>query len=97
MIECPKCNHDNDIGRIFCVKCGEKLEISKVGAPSGMKRISRKTANSKSFAQIASFNLGKLVKIAFLAMGSAVITLVFLPPNFESILLLKLDATGLNF
>ncbi len=84
MLECPKCGHDNDIGRIFCVKCGEKLEISKVGAPSGMKRMGRKAGKGKSAAKIAAFIAGKFFKITLLAMVSATITLVFLPPNFDS-------------
>jgi uncharacterized membrane protein YvbJ len=28
MIICPKCGNDNPLGRVFCGKCGSKLDFS---------------------------------------------------------------------
>jgi len=30
MLICPKCNYDNELGRIFCHQCGAKLDLDKV-------------------------------------------------------------------
>lgn len=84
MLACPKCGHDNDIGRIFCVKCGEKLEISKVGAPTGVKRMTRKAGKGKPMGKVVGFIVGKLFKVAALAAAAAFFSVVMLPPRFES-------------
>jgi len=33
MIACQACGHSNPLGRVFCQKCGTKLDLSKVRAP----------------------------------------------------------------
>jgi len=33
MLICLKCNHDNELGRIFCHQCGTKLDISQIKPP----------------------------------------------------------------
>ena len=30
MIECPKCGHENSLGRLFCDSCGQRLDVSGV-------------------------------------------------------------------
>ncbi|MBI4026832.1 MAG: zinc ribbon domain-containing protein [Verrucomicrobia bacterium] len=83
MIECPKCQHDNDLGRIFCSKCGEKLDISKVSAPSGVKRVAKKGKKTVPAAKMASFIAGQAFKVVLLASVSAFLTLVWLPPKLD--------------
>ena len=33
MISCPKCGHTNELGRIFCHKCGAKLNLHEIKPP----------------------------------------------------------------
>ncbi len=43
MLACPKCGHDNELGRIFCHKCGTKLDLSQIKPPGqGGKRLGGK-------------------------------------------------------
>ncbi len=35
MIVCPKCGYDNELGRIFCGGCSEKLDLSAIQGPGG--------------------------------------------------------------
>jgi hypothetical protein len=83
MLECPKCQYDNDLGRIFCAKCGEKLEINKISAPSG----SRKGKKGRRRSASAPFSIGKFVartiQIALLASLCATLVLLSLRPNFR--------------
>ena len=81
MILCPKCNHDNDLGRIFCSKCGEKLDITRVGPPSGVSRRARKGGKSLSKRLTLAFN--RLIKVIFLALFVAIVTLIWLPPDLQ--------------
>ncbi|MEI8314039.1 MAG: zinc ribbon domain-containing protein [Verrucomicrobiota bacterium] len=30
MLICPKCSYDNELGRIFCHSCGDKLDLSNI-------------------------------------------------------------------
>ncbi len=83
MLECPKCQHDNDLGRIFCAKCGEKLEISKLGVPSSIKRQARKGRKVLPMGRLVAAFFGKVFKIVWLAAVSAVLISVWLPPRFE--------------
>jgi hypothetical protein len=39
MIICPKCSFDNELGRIFCHQCGNKLDLDKIKHTSGPGRI----------------------------------------------------------
>jgi len=83
MIECQKCQHDNDLGRIFCAKCGEKLDITHVGPPSGVKRRIKSGKKSLSLAKIASTIATQCVKVFFLAIMAAIVTLIWLPPDLQ--------------
>jgi hypothetical protein len=42
MLICPKCNYDNEMGRIFCHQCGAKLDLDKVTATGGGGKIIHK-------------------------------------------------------
>ncbi len=83
MIECPKCGHDNDLGRIFCAKCGEKLEISKVGIPSSIKRQARKGRKAVPFSKRAAAFFEKSIKVVMLAATSALLVSIWLPPRYS--------------
>lgn len=83
MIECPKCQFDNDLGRIFCSKCGEKLDISKVSAPKGAQRRAKKGKKAESTMILFTGMLTKAVKMLVLAMVAAVLTALMLPPNLD--------------
>jgi len=92
MIICPKCRHDNDIGRIFCVKCGDKLDISKVRAPSSA-RLRVKTEHARKFQQTINRASKKLIKVVILAATTAFLTMLFLPPSVD---LKDFDASHLS-
>jgi hypothetical protein len=34
MLTCPKCNYQNELGRIFCHQCGTKLDLEAIKPPS---------------------------------------------------------------
>ena len=38
MLICPKCGNDNELGRIFCHKCGDRLDLSSIKPPSVAER-----------------------------------------------------------
>jgi hypothetical protein len=43
MLNCPKCGHNNELGRIFCHRCGAKLDLDQIKPPSrGGKSLHRK-------------------------------------------------------
>jgi hypothetical protein len=43
MLTCPKCGHDNELGRIFCHQCGTKLDLNQIKPPGrGGKKIQRR-------------------------------------------------------
>lgn len=43
MLPCPKCNYDNELGRIFCHQCGTKLDLDAIKPPSrGGKSLRKK-------------------------------------------------------
>ena len=44
MITCPKCNFDNELGRIFCHQCGSKLDLDKIKAPTQGAKMRRQAA-----------------------------------------------------
>jgi hypothetical protein len=80
MIECPKCQHDNDLGRIFCAKCGEKLEISRVRAPS---RLRKGKGKAVPLQKTLSLLAAKIVKVVFLSFIVALVITMALPPKLE--------------
>ena len=44
MLTCPKCNFENELGRIFCHQCGGKLELEKIKAPTEGAKMRRRAA-----------------------------------------------------
>ena len=38
MLICPKCGHDNPLGRIFCHSCGDKLDLNRIKPPSAAEK-----------------------------------------------------------
>lgn len=84
MLECPKCHYDNDLGRIFCAKCGEKLDISKIAPPSSVKRRTS-AGRSKSIPVVKATTdfLMKILKITALAFTTAFVTAIVIPSPVE--------------
>jgi hypothetical protein len=80
MIICPNCGKDNELGRIFCLKCGAKLDLNAVGPPTSAKKPGLRKARKAARALILNTFL-KIVKVGLLAFTASVITLVFLPPD----------------
>lgn len=66
MIICPRCNHDNPLGRIFCMKCGERLDLSRVKSPAEMEREKKegKVSTGSVLQQKAPINYVLLAKRA---------------------------------
>lgn len=38
MLTCPKCGHNNELGRVFCHQCGQKLDLNQIQAPGKIRR-----------------------------------------------------------
>jgi hypothetical protein len=55
MLTCPKCEYENELGRIFCHQCGNKLDLSQIKAPGhGGKRLKKRgQANPKKILRLA--------------------------------------------
>jgi hypothetical protein len=80
MLICPKCNHDNELGRIFCHQCGQKLDINQIKPPS---------RGGKSLRKKSEFSAGKAISwILRLAVLGALVWVVYLVaqvPDVKSI------------
>ena len=48
MLECPKCGFNNELGRIFCHQCGNKLDLEKIKAPTKGARMRRRMKSGAS-------------------------------------------------
>lgn len=81
MIICPNCGKDNELGRIFCLSCGAKLDLNAIAAPTSAKNPSIRKARRALQATMVNA-LIKSVKLFFLAASAAFISLLFLPPDF---------------
>lgn len=69
MLPCPKCGHDNELGRIFCHGCGTKLDLSQIKAPGQGGR----------FGKGKGLNLGKIFSMVIrLVIVAAVVWWVYL-------------------
>lgn len=73
MLECPKCQFDNELGRIFCHACGTKLDLSKIKPPTQGAKMRRRVKNRV----VSTVRLViELVLIAVFLLGIALICLV---------------------
>ncbi len=62
MIICTNCEHDNDIGRVFCSECGAKLDLSMVNSDSVVEAL-KQTWIQKHWPKIAIGVAGIIVLI----------------------------------
>jgi hypothetical protein len=74
LIKCPNCNHDNQLGAIFCRNCGAKLDIEKL-APKVRDRI------GINFAGIIRNLITLLVVLGFAGFVAA----IFVPYGHKEI------------
>lgn len=80
MIACPNCGKDNELGRIFCLKCGAKLDLNAIAAPTSARNPAMRKARKAATAVLVNAFFTTL-KLLFVAFSMAVITLIFLPPD----------------
>jgi len=70
MLICPKCGHDNQLGRIFCHSCGDKLDLSHIKPP---------TAGEKNRRQVKrGMARGIRVTLKLCVAGVVLLTMVLL-------------------
>lgn len=53
MLTCPKCGYDNELGRIFCHQCGQKLDLNQIQPPRKAQRGHR-----------SRWSVGRIVRLA---------------------------------
>ena len=76
MLLCPKCGYDNELGRIFCHQCGQKLDLDAIKPPSR----GGKSLKKKSYTTLWVW-LWRLVALAVVGAVGWVLYLIFqLPP-----------------
>lgn len=80
MIACPNCGKDNELGRIFCLKCGAKLDLNAISAPTSAKNPSLRKAKKAAKAVVVN-TVFTTIKVLLVAFSTAVITLIFIPPS----------------
>lgn len=80
MITCPNCGKDNELGRIFCLKCGAKLDLNAIAPPTSAKNPALRKAKRAAAATVTNA-VFKTIKLLFLSLSTAFITLIFLPPD----------------
>ncbi|MDD2709557.1 MAG: zinc ribbon domain-containing protein [Verrucomicrobiae bacterium] len=81
MLVCPKCQYDNELGRIFCAKCGEKLDLNRVGPQSGVVKRARSGKKQMPFGKIVASGMTKFIEVIMLAAVAAFLTLIMMPPQ----------------
>ena len=74
MLICPKCGNDNELGRIFCHQCGDRLDISSIKPPSVAER------KRRLFKAEAIRNIRFLVNLVILGVLILVVALICLTP-----------------
>lgn len=79
MIACSNCGKDNELGRIFCLKCGAKLDLNAIAAPSSAKNPAMRKAR-KAAGAVVSNTFITTAKTLLVALSAAAITLMFMPP-----------------
>jgi hypothetical protein len=94
MIACKKCGHENELGRIFCIQCGEKLPLDEIPPPHEKKKFwgkvhhAERKRQGRTFGQIA----WRWTKVAILFFLLLCLVLIFVPPDMPRIQ--KSDAIG---
>jgi hypothetical protein len=79
MLQCPKCNYDNELGRIFCHSCGAKLDLSQIKPPTEGAKLRRRV--KQSLARTVRIVV-ELVIVAVLVLGIVLMCLVpDVPPH----------------
>jgi hypothetical protein len=78
MIICPKCQYDNELGRIFCHSCGTKLDLARIKPPSEGAKIRRKIKRG------ASRTVRMLIEVAITGVLVVCIWLMCLTPEVKS-------------
>ncbi|MBI5396206.1 MAG: hypothetical protein HZA91_13000 [Verrucomicrobia bacterium] len=87
MIKCTVCGYDNPLGRVHCLQCGTKIDLSKV-VPEGTKVKGKGVVFlGKSGAQRRSplRTLWKLVDLAIFAALAAAIVLMWQEPPVKEL------------
>ena len=79
MLICPKCSHDNELGRIFCFGCGDRLDLSSIKPPTAEEKKRRKI--KRGIAYTVRLVLNCLVAAALLL----VLTLLCLTPEVQPV------------
>ena len=74
MLICPKCGNDNELGRIFCHQCGDRLDLSSIKPPSVAERKRRR------FKAEAIRNTRFLVNLVILGVLILAVALICLTP-----------------
>ena len=74
MLICPKCSHDNELGRMFCHKCGERLDLSRIKPPSAEEK------KRRQFERGAKRTIRILVNVVVLGLLILVIALICATP-----------------
>ena len=72
MLICPKCSNDNELGRIFCRGCGDRLDLSAIKPPSAEER--KRRLLKKGAARVTRLILN-LVILGALILAIALICL----------------------
>jgi uncharacterized OB-fold protein len=89
MISCQACGHGNPLGRVFCQKCGTKLDLTKIRAPGGGEGaggvtigVRKDDDKKKSPLKIAI----RIFDIVLILAVIAVLVLVWLEPTVKGML-----------
>jgi hypothetical protein len=78
MLPCQKCGYDNELGRIFCHQCGEKLDLDAIKPVSlGGKSLKVKHHNAKKWIR---HGIELVVLLALLAVVFLMLETPAVPP-----------------
>ena len=79
MIQCPKCGNNNELGAMFCHKCGVKLELDNLRPPPAASK-TRGERLGKSILDLVGLAFRILV---FVGLALAIILLLQVPASRE--------------
>ena len=75
MLICPKCGNDNELGRIFCHGCGDRLDLSSIKPPTELQKKARR------FKRGAFRTVRIVVNLVILGVLILIIALICLTPS----------------